>query len=186
MTQSPSFIEGLIKTIHNNTETNDLHEINSPQCRDAIQKYIENSGLVLVPRNKDHDGDLKNWLVIVTMILQSLVQCTAVEVYIPFSGNCPNGCFSDEKQILRPAAPLDSTKIIEKYEPFLKRTAVGFLGEDGCEYFVFVGTKTSPINTVVIQLYGNKLTTAENFRPKLRKFIYWLSKQGFHRHREGD
>jgi hypothetical protein len=39
-------IEGLIKTIHQNTNYNDLHDINSAQCKAAIQKYLEKSGVV--------------------------------------------------------------------------------------------------------------------------------------------
>lgn len=99
---------------------------------------------------------------------------------------------------------LDPKKIISKFGDFHRKTAIGFVDEDGMEYAIIVGTKTSPINELIIQVSDptyevhpiigsfDAATCLENNekmlarKKRLSMFIEWLRTQNLLRNKEGD
>lgn len=96
---------------------------------------------------------------------------------------------------------IDANKVIEKYGDFQSGTSIGFIDEDGLEYNIIVGTRTSPINQVIIQGFlsdenpiffhpnvfeENASKEAEKLFEGMKSFVYWIKSQNLIRRREGD
>lgn len=57
---------------------------------------------------------------------------------------------------------IDSKKVISKFEDFHKAVGVSFVDENGLEYSVIVGPKTSPINEIVIEIIDDEYKVDKN------------------------
>jgi hypothetical protein len=96
-----------------------------------------------------------------------------------------------DNTFLKMTLGLDPVKISKKYAGFHSSTSVDFLDEDGFEYHVVIGTKTSLIRDAIVRtLIEDIVNMPANNDEVLRKrtvdFVQWLKTQGVNRIREGD
>jgi len=100
-----------------------------------------------------------------------------------------------DNAFLKMTLGLDPVKISKKYAGFHSSTSVDFLDEDGFEYRVVIGTKTSLIRDAIVRTLIEDIVNmpANNdadgsfvLRKRTVDFVQWLKTQGVNRIREGD
>lgn len=116
--------------------------------------------------------------------------------YIPTRSSVAKGRVSvsfHDNMFLKMVSELDPAKISEKYKDFHHSSYIDFVDEDGYEYHVLIGTRTSLIREAIIRTWADNAPaddsmpiSRDSLRERTEDFVRWLKTQKTIRYKTGD
>jgi hypothetical protein len=91
-----------------------------------------------------------------------------------------------DNTFLKMVSELDPAKISDKYKDFHNSSSIDFVDEDGYEYHVLIGTRTSLIRQAIVRAWTDGTPDDNSVRYRTEDFVRWLRAQGTIRYKEGD